>query len=112
MKIFTDLHHNDLYYALISLFEKRLGYEVYRPIGLDWFHNGYWKIAAPYNHAMDTVRQYLDIDQTDWVNAPWHEYKQANSNYFINDEVYHVHEPIHDYHQKAITFDQFNRKQN
>lgn len=104
MKVFTDLHHGDLYFSLKRLFEDRLGFELYRPIGLDWFHEGYWQIAKPYNHAMDTVNQYLAIGGDDWD-----QYKDLNggTNNYVEDNVYHIWEPVHEYHQKAITFDTF-----
>jgi len=38
------------------LFEDRLGWELYRPIGLEWFHEGFWKI----NNQEDTARQFLE----------------------------------------------------
>lgn len=41
------------------LFEDRLGGQVYRPIGTDWFDEGYWAI---YDHPA-TVQQYLTLDQ-------------------------------------------------
>lgn len=56
-KVFTDFHHAGLLNSLILLFEKRLGGEVYRPIGKDWFEKGYWKV---YDHPA-TVEQFLGI---------------------------------------------------
>lgn len=53
--VFVDFHHSSLLYSLILLFEKRLGGNVYRPIGLDWFREGYWKI----NDQLDTAEQFL-----------------------------------------------------
>ena len=44
MKVFADFHHPGLYYSLFLLFEKRLGYSVYRPIGMDWLDSGFYKI--------------------------------------------------------------------
>lgn len=44
MKIFSDLHHFDLYYSMQLLFENRLGHELYRPIGLGWKVNNFWDI--------------------------------------------------------------------
>lgn len=38
------------------LFQDRLGHVLYRPIGLDWFQSGYWKI----NDQEDTARQFLE----------------------------------------------------
>lgn len=56
-KVFTDFHHSGLLQSLILLFEKRLGGQVYRPIGTRWFDKGYWKV---YDHPA-TVQQYLGI---------------------------------------------------
>jgi hypothetical protein len=55
--IFTDFHHASLLQSLILLFEKRLEGSVYRPIGTDWFTQGYWKV---YDHPA-TVEQYLGV---------------------------------------------------
>lgn len=48
-------------WSLHALFEKRLGWELYHPVGLDWFTQGFWKIAEPYGNAPDTIKQYLGI---------------------------------------------------
>jgi hypothetical protein len=58
MRVLADLHHYDLYHSLQILFEKRLGWELYRPIGLDWYHEKFW---AVYPH-INTAHQYLSID--------------------------------------------------
>lgn len=43
MKIaLADFHHTDLYRALQFLFEKRFGWQLYRPAGRDWYPNFYW----------------------------------------------------------------------
>lgn len=63
MNIFVDYHHSDLLYSLYLLLEKRLGHKLYRPIGLDWYENGYWKIAEPYNNNPGTISQYLKDSQ-------------------------------------------------
>jgi hypothetical protein len=104
MRIFTDLHHGDLYYSLHLLLERRLGHELYRPIGLDWFHSGYWKIAAPYGNAIGTVNQYLQIRP-----GMYDQYKNLNGQHYVEDSVYHVWHPGHKYYQRAITFDQFQK---
>lgn len=41
------------------LFEDRLGIEVYRPIGLEWYETGNWGIWP----ALDTAKQYLSLEQ-------------------------------------------------
>jgi len=64
MRILADLHHHDLYHSLQLLFEKRLGWELYRPIGMEWKDEGFWGV---FNHPQ-TARQYLEIRSTD---TPW-----------------------------------------
>jgi hypothetical protein len=39
------------------LFEERLGYEVYRPIGMDWYREGFWNVYP----AEATAVQYLGV---------------------------------------------------
>lgn len=102
LNVFADLHHADLYFSLHRLFEARLGWNLYRPIGLDWFHEGYWKIAEPYGNAMDTVGQYLAI-----ANTGWDQYKNINGNHYVENDIYHTYDPGHDYYQKAITLEKF-----
>jgi hypothetical protein len=65
MKVFCDLHHEDLFYSLQLLFEKRMGAEVYRPIGLEWYEQKYWAI---YPH-ISTAKQYLDMSSIPPVNV-------------------------------------------
>lgn len=45
MKVFCDYHHVELFESLRILFEDRLGWELYRPIGLDWHKNNYWGVV-------------------------------------------------------------------
>lgn len=59
--VFTDFHHASLLYSLILLFEKRLGGSVFRPIGIDWYSQGFWKILD----NPDKVKQYLSIGDPD-----------------------------------------------
>lgn len=57
LNVFSDFHHAGLLNSLILLFEKRLGGNVYRPIGMEWAHEGFWKV---YDHP-ETQAQYLGI---------------------------------------------------
>jgi len=45
MIVFCDFHHGGLYHAMHKLFVERLGYEMYRPIGMDWVTRGYWYVS-------------------------------------------------------------------
>lgn len=42
MKALFDHHHQQLSQALIYLFEERLGIELYRPEGMEWYPDYYW----------------------------------------------------------------------
>jgi hypothetical protein len=104
MKIFTDLHHSGLLYSLHLLFEKRLGYELYRPIGMDWFENNYWDIAKPYNNNINTVKQYLQIKPE---FHPVDVSPTLNKITLSTPSHYEVQDLYHNYTEKAITFEQF-----
>lgn len=59
MRILADLHHEDLYNSLRILFEERLGWNLYRPIGLEWYREGFWRV---FDHPA-TAEQYLGLHQ-------------------------------------------------
>jgi hypothetical protein len=66
MRVLADFHHSALLRSLVLLFEDRLGMELYRPIGMDWFHEGFWAI----NDQEDTARQFLDPEGQPMDNTP------------------------------------------
>ncbi|NDB56849.1 hypothetical protein EB001_00120 [bacterium] len=97
--IFVDFHHNSLLRSLVMLFENRLGMSVYRPIGMEWFNNGYWAI----NNQIDTARQFLDIECTSLAdNTPL-----LNTISSQETGIYHVYDPGNLTTHKAIKFDTF-----
>lgn len=57
MKVFCDFHHRDLVNSMYHLFEKRMGAEVYVPWGMDYYHQGYWKIVDA--NVDDVAQQFL-----------------------------------------------------
>lgn len=57
--VFCDYHHGALYYSMHLLFEKRLKWNLFRPIGEGWYKKGYWR----YSDHLPTVEQYLKIPQ-------------------------------------------------
>ena len=95
-KILTDLHHHDLYRSLQYLFEDRLGYKLYRPIGLEWFAQGYWKIAEVYNNDWQTINQYLSTEQ---ANIP--AIHRQNDELIQEGEFYRLGK------ERAVTFQGF-----
>lgn len=106
MRVFTDFHHAGLLQSLILLFEKRLGGEVYRPIGTEWYKNGFWKV---YDHPA-TVEQFLGIGGATPDGTP-----QLNDVQKIvgvgrgygNAFVYHCKDIDSDETNKAITLQGF-----
>lgn len=108
MKVFCDLHHADLYYSLQLLFEKRLEAELYRPIGLEWYEQGYWNV---YPH-IDTAKQFLGLNQA--IEPPKDIYgnylsdrEQLNKYYRFEDGIYYVRDTTKDKLQRAITLEKF-----
>lgn len=106
MTIFSDLHHSGLFFSLQLLLEKRLGHQLYRPIGLEWFERGFWDIAKPYQNNINTVKQYLSlqpnyqpVDGTVPLN------KIAGRTY--NSQYFKIHDEYHDAEQRAVTFQKF-----
>ena len=93
MNIFADFHHTSLYESFHLLFEKRLGHQLYRPIGMSWFDSGLWKIADFYPDPRDTAKQYLEL---------------ASSHAIDKGDYYSCYEdiPYHTPH-KAVTYEQF-----
>jgi glycosyltransferase involved in cell wall biosynthesis len=102
MNILTDFHHNSLLRSFVLLFENRLGMNVYRPIGLEWFHEGHWAI----NNQLDTAKQFLDIEtQILADNTP-----PLNVVKDYSDGIYHVYDPGNVTTHSAITLEAFKNK--
>lgn len=98
MKVLTDFHHSGLLHSLIMLFEDRLGYSLYRPIGREWYYNGYWKI---YEHPA-TVAQYLDIGGATPDGSP-----ELNTVLDKKTDIYKCQDIDSGLFNKAITLDGF-----
>lgn len=43
MNVLCDYHHPALWESMRLLFRKRLGYFLYRPVGMEWFDENYWE---------------------------------------------------------------------
>lgn len=81
------MHQGALYYSLHLLFEKRLGWDLFRPIGIDWRKEGYWQ----YSQLEDTIKQYLEVKTLDTNLGHYFECPDRDF----------------DWTQKALTFPQF-----
>lgn len=60
MRLLTDRHQADLFYGIQRLFTDRLGWDVYTPIGHDWWDAGIWRFGEAYGDDR-LVQQYLSI---------------------------------------------------
>lgn len=98
MKILSDMHHAGLFFSLQLLFEKRFGFELYRPIGMDWYEEGFWNV---YPH-IDTARQYLLDGFIPKDHTP-----SLNSVTKIENGIHHVWEGSQMTTHKALTLEQF-----
>lgn len=65
-RVLVDFHHSSLLRSLIALLEERLGFEVYRPIGMEWYDEGFWNV---YDHP-ETRAQYLDVGTQPFDGSP------------------------------------------
>jgi len=113
MKVLADYHHDGLYQSLRLLFEKRLGWELYRPIGLEWYTQGYWHVFPHIN----TARQFLDIEEDPILLRDVHgellaEMERKNLHLAaVDDGLYMVKDPVHGSYHRAITLERFRAEQ-
>lgn len=103
MNIFADRHHHDLYYSLSLLFEKRFGWNLYCPIGIDWHSEGYWR----YSNQGDTVKQFLGLDQTFEPEDGTPALNQIEK--VLEGEVFLIKDTVHNGFEKAVTLDGFKK---
>ena len=78
VRVLADFHHHALWESLRLLFEERFGWELYRPIGLEWFRENYWIFERDW-HGDGVAGQYLshwdgDIDHGDYSTRQDHKY--------------------------------------
>jgi len=63
MKVLCDFHHHDLWESLELLCD-RLGWDLYRPMGMEFYDEGYWNFERAF-HGDRIARQYLEPLPTD-----------------------------------------------
>lgn len=61
-----DRHHAGLFYSIQRLAD-RLGWEVFTPAGMEWWHEGYWRFGEVYGDTR-LADQYLDTSVEAWSN--------------------------------------------
>jgi hypothetical protein len=74
--------------------------ELFRPIGVDWFGEGFWFVSAPYQNSWMTVNQYLSINQDALPAEPRYRLNKVDT---FEGGVYKVG------WQKAVTLDTFKK---
>lgn len=99
-RVFCDFHHSSLLRSLTLLFEKRLSMELYRPIGMDWFEQGYWKI----NDQLATAEQFLALDSQPMDRTP--ALNQAKGS---GSETFNIYDPGMKSMHRACTLDFFKQ---
>lgn len=92
MRVLVDYHHHDLWESLELLCE-RLGWTLVRPIGMDWFEQGYWNHERKW-HGDAIARQYLE---------PWG--SDARSTGSAGDFL-RRYDKSHDRYQKLVTLEE------
>jgi hypothetical protein len=118
MKVLADLHHFDLYHSFQLLFEERLGWELYRPIGYDWMDDGYWNICDGKFPAV--YQGYLSIENGFCARAlqPYWSQREAGWARFATElvrvgevkeegDTYLIKDLSKDIYQRGITLTQF-----
>lgn len=102
VNVLADFHHNDLWYSLQLLFEKRLGWKLYSPIGLDWYHKGFWKIHP----SIETAGQFLGLHQI-MEKGQIEQCNLFDDTHEMEDGVYYYLDGSKDKIRRCITFDKF-----
>ena len=93
MNVLADyIGSRDTYYALHCLFERRLGWNLYRPIGEKWREKGFHRLRIPIGLDLPIRDRYGEIRYSDGVE--------------LIDGAYHIPMEMN-YTQKGITFDRF-----
>lgn len=89
IRVLVDYAHNDLWHSLALLFEERYGWELYRPVGMDWHTSGIWRFEARLGDVV--AKQFL---------AEWAEDVQEDG-YSVRLDRAHRNRPM-----KMVTMDQ------
>ena len=104
MRVLADYHHGSLFQSLQLLFEGRLGAELYRPIGMEWYEQGYWNV---YPHPA-TASQFLTVTDdvslklnSEGVEVPGHEAARED------DGIFHIDSGPDGGSHRGITLDKF-----
>ena len=85
MRLLADRHQADLFYAIERLFEDRLGWQVYTPIGHDWWDEGIWRFGEVFGDDR-LAQQYLPITD-DW--------REVEPGLYLTFDHHHPERPLY-----------------
>jgi hypothetical protein len=78
VNVLADRHHAGLLYSLQLLFEDRLGFNLYVPVGHDWWDEEIWRFGNVFGDDR-LAQQYLN------PNPPWERRKNMNGLWWCTD---------------------------
>lgn len=64
MRILADYHHSDLFESYQLALVDRFGWDIFRPIGMEWFELDYWEFEKKV-HGDAVAKQYLSMWDSD-----------------------------------------------
>lgn len=100
--VFADMHNLGLFHSLQLLFENRLGGKLYRPIGIEWFDGGFFKLAESYGNNPATVAQFLEVN-----SIPKDGTQPLNETTEVHSGIYEFTDLSNQTTNKGITFEAF-----
>lgn len=62
LRALVDRHHAGLLESLLCLLDDRLGFDVYVPVGMEWWDAGYWEFGKQHWGDDRLARQFLEPD--------------------------------------------------
>jgi hypothetical protein len=121
MILFTDYHHADLFYGLHLALEKRFGWTLYRPIGMEWNGIGLWKgkdpdfleciLSKESWRCQEVLGKYRTLEGKDWAVFSLHLTRIGTiQNDNTDSELYHVQDLSKNKKLKAITLEGFKNR--
>lgn len=106
MNVLADRHHAGLLYYLQLLFEDRLGFDLYIPIGHEWWDSKIWQFGKGYGDDR-LAAQYLNLDGAELIlgldeATPAHLATPADGYYRLYDHQEYPEREI-----RCVTMEQF-----
>jgi len=83
--LLADFHHDCLFESL-GLLADRLGWTLYRPMGMEWFDEGYWNFERAW-HGDAVAKQYLEPWGSDADGRRLNTFHQRYQNLLTLDEA-------------------------